>query len=308
MDKEERMELAKKFTELTLRKYGHIIKSVVVFGSTARGDFKDDSDIDIFVIYDDIYLKKSNIPLETFDSDLKSIGKSVSELIMVSSPWSIIEFIRAVQNGSPMAINIMRDGWALYDSSIFINMKNQLQLGNIYWTFELIKSMVSVSDNNFKSVEERKIKIVAEDLYYGLVNLAFAILVLSGTNISERSEVSGHIEEIVKIADLNNEEANTLREIVKFRDDFEHGRTENVSNEKLAELIELSKKIREKLLDCERALYEKQISIRRERLKSRLEQFKEDLKAKEFLERISNADWAELDRIEAYLEFLRLRK
>jgi predicted nucleotidyltransferase len=48
-----RLEEANKFTKKVLEKYGSLIKSVVLFGSIARGDATPDSDVNIFLTIDD---------------------------------------------------------------------------------------------------------------------------------------------------------------------------------------------------------------------------------------------------------------
>ena len=53
LDKKKRIEVLKKFTKMVLKKYGPLIRSIVLFGSTARQEFKGESDIDVFVILDD---------------------------------------------------------------------------------------------------------------------------------------------------------------------------------------------------------------------------------------------------------------
>lgn len=50
MDKREVLEKVRKFSEMVIEKY-HPVK-IVLFGSYARGDFRDESDIDIAVIVD----------------------------------------------------------------------------------------------------------------------------------------------------------------------------------------------------------------------------------------------------------------
>ena len=52
-DKKERIDILKKFTKQVLKKYGPLVRSVVLFGSTAREEWKGKSDIDVFVILDD---------------------------------------------------------------------------------------------------------------------------------------------------------------------------------------------------------------------------------------------------------------
>ncbi len=291
------MNAAKEFAERMLKKYGPAIKSVVVFGSTARGDFNERSDIDIFIVYDDLFLKKYKVSPQELDSDAKKIGKDVNELIRVSTPWSIMEFIRAVQIGSPMLINILRDGWALYDSGIFINMKNQFEMGNIRWTFELINRMLISSRENFKNFERSKIKIVVEDIYYGIINLIIPILHLSGIEIISFSEIKDHMKFVKELANLDDGETAILEKIINMRDDFEHGKLGKISNMEFYEVAESSQKIREKLQKCEESLYEKAVEKRKSELMKKVEELN---LGDDIAKSVKNSkSWAELDRLEA---------
>lgn len=57
LTKEQRIEIARKFARKLIEKFGNIVKSVVVFGSTVRGEIKERSDIDILIIIDDTSMK-----------------------------------------------------------------------------------------------------------------------------------------------------------------------------------------------------------------------------------------------------------
>ncbi|MBU5682244.1 MAG: nucleotidyltransferase domain-containing protein [Candidatus Aenigmatarchaeota archaeon] len=57
LTKEQRIEIARKFGRLAKEKFKDLIKSVVIFGSSLREEFKERSDIDILVIIDDTIVK-----------------------------------------------------------------------------------------------------------------------------------------------------------------------------------------------------------------------------------------------------------
>ncbi len=306
MDKKERMSIARKFTEKVLKKYGPMIKSVVVFGSSARGDFKEDSDIDIFIIYDDLFLSKYHITPSNFESDLKRIGKDISNFIRISTPWSIIEFIRAVQIGSPILINILRDGWALYDSGIFINVKNHFEKGNIRWTFELINNMIISSRENFKNFERSKIKIIVEDIYYGLVNLMIPILHLNGIEIISFSEINKHLKSIKNLSNLNEKEEKILKKIIKIRNEFEYGRLKGISNKEFYEIVETAQEIKNKFEKCEEKLYNEAIEKRKTELLKKIKKL--GISDGEIVNSIKDSkSWIELDKIEAYIYLIENR-
>lgn len=79
-------DLIKQYVELLYNIYGEHLKTVIMYGSYARGDYTEDSDIDIMVLLDlnDLDIKKYRHELSgaTFDFnmehdlDIKPIAKS----------------------------------------------------------------------------------------------------------------------------------------------------------------------------------------------------------------------------------------
>ena len=78
--------LLKEYTELLKGIYGIHLKSVILYGSYARGDYKEDSDIDIMILLDltDLDIKNYRHELSGMtydfnmdnDMDIKPIAKS----------------------------------------------------------------------------------------------------------------------------------------------------------------------------------------------------------------------------------------
>jgi predicted nucleotidyltransferase len=74
MDKRKALEKAKKFSELVIKKYNP--KKIILFGSYARGTYRNDSDIDIMVVFDKIegsFLEK--------EVDLYKLRRTIDENI-----------------------------------------------------------------------------------------------------------------------------------------------------------------------------------------------------------------------------------
>lgn len=69
------------------------LRAVVVFGSVARGDFNDDSDIDVLVIADDVPT--------TAPERLHVIGLPPHRVEVVA--WTSREWLREQQRGNPIA-------------------------------------------------------------------------------------------------------------------------------------------------------------------------------------------------------------
>ena len=78
--------LLDQYTEILQKIYGQPLTQVILYGSYARGDYRDDSDIDIMILLDlsdmDIKQYRHELSGETFDFnmdhdlDIKPIAKS----------------------------------------------------------------------------------------------------------------------------------------------------------------------------------------------------------------------------------------
>jgi len=52
--------------------YGDKLKEVILFGSCARGDFQDDSDVDIMILID--------VPLEEVNDELRKLNPAIHDI------------------------------------------------------------------------------------------------------------------------------------------------------------------------------------------------------------------------------------
>ena len=71
--------LLEQYTKILQKIYGKHLKSVILYGSYARGDYREDSDIDIMILLDlsDIDIKQYRHELagETFDFNIRSSAR-----------------------------------------------------------------------------------------------------------------------------------------------------------------------------------------------------------------------------------------
>ncbi len=98
-------EIEKRIREL----FGEKVLKIILFGSYARGDYNEESDIDIMVIVDDENLesyKKKRTVLTNYYLDKEDILLSI--IIEKAS------FTERYKNHSPFLINVINEGTVVY--------------------------------------------------------------------------------------------------------------------------------------------------------------------------------------------------
>ncbi|MCD6381627.1 MAG: nucleotidyltransferase domain-containing protein, partial [Candidatus Aenigmarchaeota archaeon] len=230
---------AQKFTKEVVDKFKKIIKSVIIFGSTSRGDLNKDSDIDLLVIYDDTAARFTPEMKEAFDNKLQEIGKSISKKISVQPAWSLTEFWDMARIGHPLLYTIVRDGWALYDDGFFIPVRKLLEAGKIPHTIEAIELLMGSAPKKIERVKNVKLYMIAEDLYYAMLNSSQAVLMFLGKESPTPKNVVKDVKEyLVDARLLPKKYLKWLEQVIKFRKDVEHKKLKKISGQKLDKFIE----------------------------------------------------------------------
>ena len=114
-------EAAKEFADLAVSNVGEAVDAIVLYGSVARGDIWEESDIDILVI----------------GSDLRTIPKRLSQIAdeqayengyafwLSTVEFSREHFLELERIGAPFILNVLDDGVALYDTGIFSRVRGE---------------------------------------------------------------------------------------------------------------------------------------------------------------------------------------
>jgi len=243
-----KLKVAQEFCDAVLKKYKKIIKAVVVFGSLTRNDFTEKSDIDILVIIDDTLARFTPEMKEAFDFKLQDIARSISESISVQPAWTLTEFWDMARIGHPLLYTIVRDGWALYDTGFFIPVRKLLERGKIPHTIEAVEFLMQSAPKKISRVENIKLFMIAEDLYYAVLNASQAVLMYMGKQSPVPKQTLKDIKEyLIETKMLEKKYLKYFERILKFRKDVEHKKIKNVSGEKLDKFIQIAKEYVEKM-------------------------------------------------------------
>ena len=240
--RKKQIKLAERYKDEVLKKYKDIVKAVVLFGSYVRGDYHEKSDIDMLVVVDDVTARFTPEMKENFDDKLYQIAKSISDDITVQPAWTLSEFWDMARIGHPLLFTIVRDGWALYDTGFFIPVRKLLELGKIPTTLEAVEKFMETAPQKIRRVEEIKLMMVAEDLYYAMLNSSQAVLMYMGVNPPSPKHTPLDVKEhLVGNKLLEENYLQDLENVINFRKGVEHKEIKELPGQRLDELIEKAK-------------------------------------------------------------------
>jgi len=242
-EEKKRVEIIKKFTKEILKKYGSIIRSVVLFGSSARGSWTKESDIDVFIILDDTKHKITPTFKEQIEEDIDVLAKKISDKLSVQQPYLLTEFWNMVRIGHPIVFNFIREGVPIFDRDIFLPIKRLLQMGEIKPSKEAVEKYIERAPGRIKRVEQAKMYMVAEDCYYAMLESLQAVLMFLGHNPPRPSEAPEVMRKtLVEMQLVKPELADWLEAVIKRRKEIEHKNVKTIPGKELDEWIIKSKK------------------------------------------------------------------
>jgi predicted nucleotidyltransferase/uncharacterized protein (UPF0332 family) len=240
--RKKQLALANKFKEEILRKHKNIVKAIVLFGSFTRGDFHEKSDIDMLVVIDDVTARLTPEMKDDFDDYLYNVAKKISENMTVQPAWMLSEFWDMARIGHPLLFTIVRDGWALYDTGFFIPVRKLLELGKIPTTLEAVEKFMETAPQKINRVETAKLYMVAEDLFYSMLNSSQAVLMYMGQNPPSPKHTPIVVKEALVDQKLLEENyLSDLQSVIDFRKAVEHKEVKDITGQQLDDYIQKAK-------------------------------------------------------------------
>lgn len=241
--REKQLKIANKYTDELLKRYKKFIKAVVLFGSFSRGDFQKKSDIDMLVVIDDTAARFSPEMHDNFDMDIRDIAKSISKDITVQPSWTLTEFWDMARIGHPLLYTIVRDGWALFDTGFFVPVRKLLEAGKIPMTLEAVEQFMHGAPKKIERAKTTKLYLIAEDVYYAMLNSAQAVLMYTGVTPPAPKNTPKVMEEtLLHDGLLEKEYSDMMQDVIDFRKNVEHREIKDVEGAKVDEYINKAQK------------------------------------------------------------------
>jgi len=262
---ETRLKSSEEFKNKLLDMFKGYIKAVVVYGSITRGDYTGKSDVDIYVIFDDtkMPLKKFDEIREKIDKDIYNLANSIDPRLHPQPVLALTEFWDGIRSAHPLFYNIVREGYAIYDSGFFIPMRKLLEWGKFPSTPEAAHMRIDSVPKRITRVKNVKLYMIAEDLYYALLDAAQAVLMYIGVAPPVPKLVAGEIRKhLVDTGLLEEEYAKTFEDVFEFRKNVEHKEIKDITGKEVDEWIEKAEKYVERFekllrdLELERKAYD----------------------------------------------------
>tara|TARA_Y100000034_G_C6899643_1_gene415608 strand:+ start:1539 stop:2396 length:858 start_codon:yes stop_codon:yes gene_type:complete len=218
-------EVAMDFATKIHRKFDHLIKSTILFGSQAKGTSKPGSDIDIVIIIDDAAINWDDKLVAWYREEL---GKIISaqeysrdlhiNTIKLTTWWNDL------MHGDPVVINIIRHGHALVDIGGFFNpIKVLLAQGLIHSTPEAVYNALQRAPKHLMRSKLSQVNSV-EGIYWAFVDSAQAALITLGRLAPSPEHITSLLKEsFVDKNVLKPELVKWYRDIYDLHKSISHG-------------------------------------------------------------------------------------
>ena len=218
-------DIAMDFATKAYQKFDKLVKSIVLFGSTAKQTAVVGSDIDIIILIDDVSVR--------WDQELIAWYREELEKLIKANPYQNSLHINTVKlstwwedlmRGDPVIINILRYGEPMIDFAGFFNpLKSLLIMGKIKSTPEAIYSALQRAPQHLMRSNLAEMNAI-EGLFWAMVDSAHAALISEGLTPASPEHVSADLKEVfVNSGRLDMKYAVWYRDLFLLHKKITHG-------------------------------------------------------------------------------------
>jgi len=223
-------DIAMDFALKAYKTFDKIVKSIVLFGSTAKQTAVTGSDIDIIIIIDDVSIN--------WDQELIAWYREELEKIIRANPYQNALHINTVKlstwwedlmRGDPIVVNILRYGEPMVDMAGFFNpLKALLIKGKIKSTPEAIYSALQRAPQHIARSRIAELNSI-DGLFWSMVDSAHAALIAANVSPASPEHVSGDLKEVfVNAGKLDMKYVVWYRDLLVLHKKISHGEIKNL--------------------------------------------------------------------------------
>jgi len=231
------------FTNILRKTYGELIKSVLIFGSAARGEMKKGSDIDVWVILDDTETKSSE-DLDRVVLNIQLLGSKLKDIHAQAT--NLTDFWQWIKRGSPELFNYLRFGLVIYDTGFIKPVQRMLNAGLLPPSDEAIEIKVKSSEAHIKKIK-LAFKSMVFDLRYAATDACQAVAMYFYQETPDQKHVPECLEKLIKDHGLEKGYIEKFKKLNKMWKDIDHKVVEDIDIKYLEEAMNISIDIIERM-------------------------------------------------------------
>ena len=242
-------EIAMDFGVKAYKKFGKIIKSIILFGSSVKKTATTGSDIDIIMVIDDVSI--------SWDQKLVAWYRTELGKIMESNPYRKSLHINTIKlstwwedllRGDPVLINILRYGEAIIDfAGFFEPLKFLVINGKVRPSPEAIYSCLQRAPMHISRSKLAELNSI-EGLYWAMVDSAHAALIAEGISPPSPEHIPQELKEaFVDKGRLKKDYLKWYDELLNLHKDISHGKIRDLKGVEIDLHQERAEKFLEKM-------------------------------------------------------------
>ncbi len=228
-------DIALDFAGKVYKKFEELVKSIILFGSSAKKVSTPESDIDIIVIIDDVSVKWDQELIAWYREELGKLirlnpyNKSLHVNSVKLSTWWNDLF-----RGDPVIINVLRYGEVLIDhGGFFAPLQLLLKEGRIRSTPEAVYTLLQRAPNHMARTRASLLSAV-DGLYWACIDSAHAALIAANVIPPSPEHIPGNLyENFVKTKMLKERYVEDYKKIHEIAKDIVHGKKIQISGEEI---------------------------------------------------------------------------
>lgn len=237
-------DIALDFATKVYKEFDRMIKSIVLFGSSAKKLAVTSSDIDIIILLDDVSIRWDQELIAHYRERLSDLvrenpyKKSLHiNTVKLSTWWNDLN------RGDPIILNVLRYGDPLIDyGGFFTPLKILLEQGKIHSTPEAIYTLLQRAPNQLLRAKNA-LFVAIDGLYWCVVDSAHAALIAAGERPASPEHITERLEEyFVKKKLLKQKYVDTYEELHKINKGIIHGQISEIKGKKIDDLYERADK------------------------------------------------------------------
>lgn len=220
------------------------LKAVWVYGSTARQEQTEGSDIDILVLLDDTadgFEKKDYQQAKELTKTLEEKNEDLD--LHFQPPKLLSHWWELIISGEPWAVTAIKDAQVLYDDSGYIALTKQLlDAGEMHGTYERAQRLMERSREKVRETNQLMLEDITSELLSAMTEAARAVLMYYGNPPPAPSRIGDQLKEtFVEKEDLLPQQAvDDYIGFYKVTEKIAHGSMTDVSGGELDRYIDES--------------------------------------------------------------------